>query len=128
MNFSGDAYTRRFDDITSEFERVSRCVDDSLLWNDDVEGSFWHAFDYIKHCADNGIIFNPEKFIFAAEICDFAGFEVTMDGYRPTKKILEAITSFPMPGNISDMRSWFGLVNQCAYAFAQTEQMSPFRD
>ena len=28
---SGDAYTRRFDDITSKFERVSRCVDDSIL-------------------------------------------------------------------------------------------------
>jgi len=28
---SGDAYTRRFDDITANFPRKTRCVDDSLL-------------------------------------------------------------------------------------------------
>ena len=37
---SGDAYTRRFDDITSDFERVKRCIDDSLLWNNSIEDSF----------------------------------------------------------------------------------------
>ena len=125
---SGDAYTRRFDDITSEFERVSRCVDDSILWDADIAGAFWHTYDYIKLCADNGIVFNPDKFVFAAEICEFAGFEVTMDGYRPTKKILESIRTFPKPTNIHDIRAWFGLVNQVAYAFVQTSQMSPFRD
>jgi len=125
---SGDAYTRRFDDITSGFDRVNRCVDDSLLWDDDVQGAFWHTYDYIKLCADNGIVFNPEKFVFAEEICEFAGFEITMDGYRPTKKILESIRSFPKPTNIHDIRAWFGLVNQVAYAFVQTSQMSPFRD
>ena len=28
---SGDAYTHRFDNITSKFQNVTRCVDDSLL-------------------------------------------------------------------------------------------------
>ena len=30
---SGDAYTHHFNDITKEFDRVSRCVDNSLLWD-----------------------------------------------------------------------------------------------
>jgi len=125
---SGDAYTRRFDDITADFERVKRCVDDSLLWDRDIEAAFWHTYDYIKLCADNGIIFNPEKFVFAEEVCEFAGFEITMDGYRPNKKIIEAIQSFSTPKTITDMRSWFGLVNQVAYAFVQSNQMAPFRE
>ena len=37
---SGDAYTKRFDDITSEFDRVSRCIDDSLLWDYSILAHF----------------------------------------------------------------------------------------
>lgn len=34
---------------------------------------------------------------------------------------------FPIPQNITDVRSWFGLVNQVSYAFSMAEKMSPFR-
>ena len=125
---SGDAYTRRFDDITVDFKRVSRCIDDSLLWDETIEDAFWHTFDYLKHCSANGIIFNKEKFVFASTTCEYAGFELTPDGYRPTSKMLDSIRNFPTPKNVSDVRSWFGLVNQVAYAFAQSQTMPPFRD
>ena len=125
---SGDAYTRRFDDITSDFSRVSRCIDDSLLWDESIEESFWHTFDYLKHCSSNGIVFNVEKFVFCEKTCEFAGFELTPEGYRPPKRILDSILSFPVPKTPTDVKSWFGLVNQVAYAFAQSKTMSPFRD
>ena len=125
---SGDAYTKRFDDITSEFDRVSRCIDDSLLWNYGIEDAFWHTFDYLKHCSDNGIVFNVDKFVFAQETCEFAGFELTPEGYRPPKRILDSIWNFPTPKSITDIRSWFGLINQVAYAFSQSTVMAPFRE
>ena len=125
---TGDAYTRRFDDITSDEQRYVRCIDDGLLWDDDIEQSFWHAFDHIKMCADNGIVFNRDKFMFGREVVEFAGFEVTMDGYRPSPKLLSSIQNFPTPTNITDIRSWFGLVNNVAYTFSQSHIMAPFRD
>ncbi len=125
---SGDAYVRRFDDITREIPNVARCVDDSLLWDDDIESAFWHTFHYLKHCSDNGIIFNVSKFVFAMEECEFAGFELTMDGYRPPARTLNAIKNFPTPTNLTDVRSWFGLINQVAYAFKQARVMEPFRE
>ena len=127
FHVSGDAYTRRFDDITIDEPRVVRCIDDSLLWNDTIENAFWHTFDYLKTCSDNGIVFNKEKFKFAEESIDFAGFEITKTGYKPLPKIIEAINNFPAPKNLTDMRSWFGLVNQLAYTFAQAPVMEPFR-
>ena len=127
FHVSGDAYTRRFDDITVDQPQVVRVVDDSLLWDKTIRAAFWHTFDYLKQCSDNGIVFNKEKFEFAKESIDFAGFEITKDGYKPIKKILEAIQSFPTPKNITDMRSWFGLVNQLSYSFAQAAVMKPFR-
>lgn len=34
---------------------------------------------------------------------------------------------FPKPKNITDVRSWFGLINQVSYAFSMTGKMLPFR-
>ena len=125
---SGDAYTRRFDDITVDVQRTVRCVDDTLLWDNSIEDAFWHTFDFLSLCSTNGIVFNREKFIFARSTIDFAGFEITPSGYRPPKRIISAIQDFPTPTNITDIRLWFGLVNQVAYAFAQAKVMEPFRE
>ena len=72
--------------------------------------------------------FNVEKFVFAEMACEFAGFKLTPSGYRPPKRILDAILGFPVPKTPTDVKSWFGLVNQMAYAFAQSGPMEPFRD
>ena len=125
---TGDAYTRRFDDITTDEQRYVRCIDDGCLWDDDIEQAFWHVFDHIKHCADNGIVFNREKFKFAREELEFAGFQLTLDGFRPSKQILTSIKNFKTPACISDIRSWFGLVQQVAYTFSESRIMEPFRD
>ena len=125
---SGDAYTRRFDDITSGVKQLSRCVHDSILWDKDLTSAFWHTFDYLKLCSDNGVVFNKDKFQFAQDTIEFAGYEISPTGYKPPKKILAAIADFPTPKNITDIRSWFGLINQVAYAFSQTRIMAPFRE
>ena len=125
---SGDSYTRRMDDITEGVKRLKKCVDDSLLWDSTLEGAFWHAMNYISLCGKNGVVFNPSKFVFGANTVDFAGFTVTPIGYKPTAQLMNAIRDFPKPTNITGVRSWFGLVNQVSYAFAQSEVMAPFRE
>ncbi|KAK3881921.1 hypothetical protein Pcinc_009185 [Petrolisthes cinctipes] len=45
---------------------------------------------------------------------------------HPCPHYLEAIQNFPTPRNITDIRSWFGLINQVSYAFASTERLQPF--
>ena len=125
---TGDAYTRRFDDITSGEERYLRCVDDGLLYDKSIEKAFWHTYDHLKLCADNGIVFNPEKFKFARDNVEFAGFEVTQDGFRPADHIIKGIREFPTPKSITDVKSWFGLVQQVAFTFSETSVMNPFRE
>ena len=34
----------------------------------------------------------------------------------------------PTPKNITDVRSFFGLINQVSYAFASIQKMAPFRE
>jgi len=42
--------------------------------------------------------------------------------------MLSAIADFLTPSNITGIRSWFGLINQVAYAFSQSKFMAPFRE
>ncbi|XP_054749715.1 uncharacterized protein LOC129255384 [Lytechinus pictus] len=92
-----------------------------------MEDSFFQAVEWLDICGRNGITLNPRKFPFGADIVKFAGFEIIPDSVRPYEKYLRAILDFPTPNGITDVRSWFGLVNQVSYAFSMAE-MLPFRD
>ena len=65
--------------------------------------------------------------MFGADTVTFAGFEITPTNVRPCKRFIHAILDFPIPTNITDIRSWFGLVNQVSYTFSMTDKMLPFR-
>ena len=109
---SGDGYTRRYNEITSSITNKTKCVDDTLLWSDTIEESFFQAANWLDICGRHGITLNPEKFRFAQEEVEFAGFEITNNTVRPCKRYIRAITDFPTPQSLTDIRSWFGLVNQ----------------
>lgn len=124
---SGDGYTRRYDEIVAEIPNKTKCVDDVLLWSDTLEQSFFQAIEWLDICGRHGITLNPDKFVFGQDNVEFAGFEITTDTVRPCAKYIRAILDFPTPRNITDVRSWFGLVNQVSYAFSMTDKMLPFR-
>ena len=124
---SGDGYTRRYDELTAEVKNKTKCVDDALLWADTIEEAFHQTVNWLEICGKNGIILNPEKFTFANDTVEFAGFEISSSAVKPCSKLFEAIRDFPSPKNLTDLRSWHGLVNQVSYAFATAEIMQPFR-
>ena len=124
---SGDGYTRRFDEIASDVPNKTKCINDTIMWSDSITAAFHQVVEWLQLCGNNGITLNPSKFVFAQDNVEFAGFEITPTSVRPSRKFLESILDFPTPANITDIRSWFGLVNQVAYAFAAAERMLPFR-
>ena len=125
---SGDGYTRRYDEIVSSIPNKTKCIDDTLLWSDTIEESFFQAANWLDTCGRHGITLNPEKFRFAEDDVEFAGFEITNDSVKPCKKYLRAISDFPTPQSLTDIRSWFGLVNQVSYAHSMADTMLPFRE
>ena len=124
---SGDGYSRRYDEIVADIPQKTKCIDDTLLWADSIEKSFHQAVQWLDRCSRNGITLNPEKFSFGQDEVEFAGFTITLDSVKPCKRLLRAIEDFPMPKNITDIRSWFGLLNQVSYAFSMAKLLQPLR-
>jgi hypothetical protein len=130
---SGDSYTKHTNPILDDwpekpFENdYEKIVDEIIQWSETMEQSFFRICSLLSHCNKNRMVFSPNKFMFAKETVEFAGFEITMEGIRPTDKYIEAIRNFPTPTNISEVRSWFGLINQVYYSFVKTGHMAPLR-
>ena len=124
---SGDAYTAWYDSLVAHIGSKTKCIDDALLWSETIEEAFHQAVEWLQICATNGITLNPRKFHFAEDKVEFAGFTVTPTELRPADKFTAAVRKFPTPKGITDIRAWFGLVNQISYAFSMTAAMSPFR-
>ena len=103
-------------------------MDDTLLYDTSIEEHFYHVWEFLTILANNGIVANIDKFQFCQETVDFGGLIITPTGVQPSPKILSAIENFPTPTNITDTRSWFGLVNQISWVHAISPIMEPFRD
>ena len=124
---SGDGYNRRFDAVLSTFERKEHCVDDTIHYNSDLEEHWWRTIDLLTRVGQAGIVMNPDKFQFAQKTVNFAGFRVSNSSIEPLPKYLDAIRNFPSPTSTTDIRSWFGLVNQVANYVQLHDVMTSFK-
>ena len=124
---SDDGYKWRFDAILSTFERKEHCVDDTIHYDSDLEQHWWRTNDLLTRAGQAGIVMNPEKFQFAKKSVNFAGFRVSESSIEPLPKYLDAIRDFPSPTSTTDIRSWFGLVNQVANYAQLRDVMAIFK-
>ena len=92
-------------------ERKTKNVDDVLLWDEGLAAHWWRVLDFPELCGNNGITLNVKKFQFCSREVQFSGFVISEENVKPMPKYLDAIRKFPQPQNITEIRSWFGLIN-----------------
>ena len=63
-------------------------------------------------CRANGITLNTKKFKFGQQEVEFAGYRLSPEGVGADPDKLAHVARFPRPTNISQMRSFMGLVEQ----------------
>ena len=124
---SGDGYNRRFQAILEDFPRHARCVDDTIHFDESLEDHYWRTIDFLILVGQSGIVLNRNKFQFASKDVEFAGFRISESRVEPLPKYLEAIRSFPKPRSTTDVKSWFGLVNQVSSYAQLRDTMTAFR-
>merc|ERR1712240_203857 len=124
---SGDAFTDRMDRIYEGEERMKRCIDDTLLYDNSIEAQFHRTCRTLDTGGNHGAIFNPKKFQFCCRKVNYVGLVLDESGIRPPDEFFESIKSFPTQVNITDVRAWFGMVAQVAFTFSELPIMDPFR-
>ena len=77
--------------------------------------------------AKAGVVLNTDKFQFSQKEVEFAGFRISETTIDPLPNYLDAIRDFPTSRNVTDIRSWFGLVNQVSNYAQLRNLMAPFK-
>ena len=111
---SGDEYNRRGDAALADIPRTLKIVDDLLMHDATYGAHLSHVITVLRRCRETGITINPRKFQFARRTLDYCGYQISDQGYTVDDRKLQAISAFPRPENLTDLRSFMGLTNQLA--------------
>lgn len=83
-----DAYTSRYDEIIKDIPNKVKCVDDTLLYDQEIESAFYHTWNYLKLCSEKSLKFNKEKFQCCKDTAEFAGLKINSSGTAPSDRKL----------------------------------------
>ena len=107
-------YDRRMYEAFQDLPDFRRIVDDVLIFDEDLDSHIAHVRQFLQRCKERGISLGHDKFQYCQTEVEFAGFHLSQNGYRISEDVTKAIGSFPTPSSRTDLRSFFGLVNQLA--------------
>ena len=61
-NVSGDAYARRYNEVIADVKRKTKCLDDTALWDEELEYHWWRIIDFLELVGHNGLVLSFHKF------------------------------------------------------------------
>ena len=86
-------------------------VDDILFHDEDYLAPLQRVHAVLTRCRRNGMTLNADKFTSAAKAVSFCGYVLSEEGVAADPRKVKAIAEFSTPANITDLRSFMGLVN-----------------
>ena len=105
-------YNRRMGEAFSGLDNYRKVIDNVLIFDNDYDSHVARVRQFLKCCEELKISLKRKKFKFCQPSVTFAGFEISQDGYKLDPSLVKGISNFSTPKTITDLRSFFGLVNQ----------------
>lgn len=107
---SAQTFQRHIDEVLRGLP-VFPFVDDILVASEDEDQHRKHLEDVFRRLEQNGLQLNTAKCVFGQRNIDFLGYSVSANGISPTDEKTQAITSYPLPSNIQELRRFLGMIN-----------------
>ncbi len=124
LKSSNDEYCRRTDPAVYGLDYASKIVDDILVQAPTEEELRVRVRTVLERCRDLNMTISLRKFKIGQEV-KFAGHVISAEGVKPDKEKIKALSDFPVPQNITDLRSFIGLANQLGSFVPDLTQMIP---
>lgn len=111
MNSSSDGFCFRTDEILRAVPDLLKIVDDALLQAATYD-ELMRKFELMLQCCRKGNLTLSKSKIEIGTKINFAGYIISDTGVEPDPNRLKAISEFPRPKDISELRGFLGLANQ----------------
>ena len=112
---AGDDYGRRVADVFDDIPNSRRVVEDVIVYSKNYDDHVQLVRHLFSRANEHSVAINYRKVQFALSLVKFGGFILDSEGFRPDPELVCAISEFPLPKNVTDLRSFFGLCQQIGH-------------
>ncbi|BES89626.1 Hypothetical Protein NTJ_02434 [Nesidiocoris tenuis] len=129
LSSSAEHYERKMRETLAGIEGVVSSQDDALIFGENQKQHDERLHTVLKKLKHAGITLNREKCVISVNRVKFLGHIVSDKGVEVDMDKVEAVLKFKTPENISDIRSFLGLVAQHSKFLPNYSEISkPLRD
>ncbi|CAM4728520.1 unnamed protein product [Leuciscus chuanchicus] len=116
-------------EVTADLKGVVCHMDDILVWGSTVEEHDKRLHAVLQRAEKASVTLNMSKCEFSKRKVKFLGFIVSADGMSPDPDKTQAVQDMKEPSNVSELRSFLGMVNQLGKFIPNlSEKDKPLRD
>lgn len=108
---ASQTFQRFMNQVLQGIEGCFCYIDDILLCAENEENHKNLLHQVLQRLDQCGVSLNIEKCEFGKEKINFLGYEVTANGIRPTQERINAISTYPKPKTIIELRRFLGMLN-----------------
>lgn len=108
---AGQTFQRFIHEVLHGLDFAYPFVDDIIISSSTEEEHRQHLRTTLQRLNKYGITINPSKCVLGKKEIKFLGHTVSQDGIKPPAEKVEAITNFPLPTTIEQLRRFLGTVN-----------------
>ena len=104
-------FQRIMDTLLQGIDGVSVYIDDILVTGKTTQEHLEHLEEVLKRLENAGMRLKKSKCAYLLPSVEYLGHDITRDGLRTADSKVEAIVRAPAPKNVTELRSFLGLVN-----------------
>ena len=97
--------------VLSSVKNVVCYLDDILITTRSVEEHKTVLSEVLQRLERHNIKAKLSKCEFFKSAVNYLGYKINKEGQHPTEEKVRAITDVPVPTNVTEFRSWLGLIN-----------------
>ncbi|XP_015434215.1 PREDICTED: uncharacterized protein LOC107190013 [Dufourea novaeangliae] len=108
---ASQSFQRYINRALGDLDFVCVYIDDILVASESLVHHEMHLRAVFQRLKEFHLRFNADKCVFGASELEFLGYSINSAGIRPTTKTVDAITNFPQPKTIAQLRRFLGMAN-----------------
>lgn len=104
-------FQRHMDNALRNIDFAACFIDDVIVFSESHEEHIQHLRCIFKLLQHHKLTINIDKCQFAKKEVLYLGFTINEHGYLPPQDKVQAITTYPKPETVSDLRRFLGMIN-----------------
>jgi transposase InsO family protein len=114
INCASEIFQHAVRSVLQGIKNVINVSDDILIYSKDVQSHKKTLKQVFERLSKHGLTVNKDKCLFLKSSLKYIGYVFSQSGVKPDPEKVKAIRQAPAPSNVSEIRSFMGMVTFCA--------------